>query len=182
MSTTAPAVARRKARAPKDAPMLPNPAKPMSKYKPEYCALVEQWGREGKSRIQCASLLNIDRGTLGNWERDFPEFQRSLARAMAHSQNWWEAKAQQSLGKKHFQAQLWRYSMAGRFKEDYAEARGPADGSGFDLGGFVAGLVDAGARAALASKPQPGDAAKAVEPLDVVVEGDKSGPKLGEQP
>ena len=129
---------RQKAKGLKDSPMLANPAKPQSKYKPEYCELVVTWGRQGKSRMQCASLLNVSRETLTNWESQFPDFREALARAMAHSQNWWEGKAQQSLGKKQFQAQLWRYSMAGRFKEDYADNGSAAVNVTLDLGGAIA--------------------------------------------
>ena len=60
---------------------------------------------------------------MHDWEREHGDFAASLARAREHAQSWWEGKAQKSLTRKHFQAQLWRYSMAGRFKEDYAEAR-----------------------------------------------------------
>lgn len=112
--------------------------------------------------MQCASVLNIDRGTLYNWEREYPAFQRALARAMADSQAWWEAKAQKSLGKKQFQAQLWRYSMAGRFKEDYAEK--PSQGLADALPDFLAAITEAAdRRRQKALEAQDGDGAKAVE-------------------
>jgi hypothetical protein len=107
--------------------MLPAPRrKPLGRksiYKPEYCALVEQWGKEGKSQSQMCSLLNIGRATFHEWKGSNEEFGASVTRAMEHAQAWWEGKAQKSLGKKQFQAQLWRYSMMGRFKDDYAEQR-----------------------------------------------------------
>ncbi len=138
--------------------MMRNPAPSNSKYKPEYCDLVITWGQQGKSLMQMASLLNIDRDSIGNWRRDFPEFGKAVARALAHSQAWWEAKAQQSLGRKHFQAQLWRYSMAGRFKEDYAER--PVDAAS-DFGLTV---LDAILRVAAGKAPAlPGDGAKAID-------------------
>ena len=90
-------------------------------YKPEYCEIAESMGKQGKSLMEIASILNVDRKTLYEWERAYEEFAQSLSRARVHSQAWWESKAQKSLGKKQFQAQLWRYSMLGRFKEDYGE-------------------------------------------------------------
>lgn len=160
-----PARARKRANALRDAPMLPSTAAPNSKYKPEYCALVIEWGRQGKSLMQCASLLNIDRNTITNWQRDFPDFKTAVARALAHSQHWWEEKAQKSLGRKHFQAQLWRYSMAGRFKEDYAE--GPKPGAGAELGLAVLDAILVVAEGK--ERPAPGDKAKPVQPLDMVL-------------
>lgn len=140
-----------------------------SKYRPEYCAVVEMWGKEGKSRMEIASLLNIDRQSISNWERQYPDFGKALARAMTHSQAWWERKAQQSLGKKQFQAQLWRYSMVGRFKEDYAE-RGPA-GLADALPDFLAAITEAAEiRKQKALAARDGDAAKPIEAQDVVLE------------
>jgi hypothetical protein len=111
----------------KDSPMLPAIKRKAlgrpSIYKPEYCGLIEQWGKEGKSQSQMCSLLNIGRATFHEWAGLYEDFGASVTRAKEHAQAWWEAKAQGSLGKKQFQAQLWRYSMMGRFKEDYAEQR-----------------------------------------------------------
>jgi len=86
------------------------------------------------------SLLNIGRATFHNWIGDFPDFAASASRAKEHAQAWWEAKAQGSLNRKHFQAQLWRYSMAGRFKEDYADNSGARVDVTLDLGSAIAEL------------------------------------------
>lgn len=169
MAQTSLAIARRKAGAQKPTAMIPHKRSGNSKYKPEYCEVVEAWGRQGKSKMEIASLLNIDRKTIHEWEGTYPEFGQSVARAMTHSQAWWEGKAQKSLGRKHFQAQLWRYSVQGRFKEDYAEQRSDNVG-GFDLGSFVGAIAQAGAKVALAAQDrQPGDGAKVINPLDDVV-------------
>lgn len=109
--------------------------------------------------MEIASILNIDRKTINAWEAQFEEFGQALARAMVHSQAWWEAKAQSSLGKKHFQAQLWRYSMSGRFKEDYAEQR-VDNASG--IGDFLSAVLEVAAKHA-PKVAKPGDDAKAIE-------------------
>jgi len=90
-------------------------------YQPEYCAAVIEMGKQGKSLAQMASYFNIDRATLARWEEQRADFGVALARAREHAQAWWEGHAQQNLKAKHYQAQLWRYSMAGRFKGDYSE-------------------------------------------------------------
>lgn len=138
-----PTAARRKAnQALKDSPMLPatrrsNIGRP-SLYKPEYCGLIEQWGKEGKSQAQMCSLINIGRATFFEWIGLHPEFAASALRAKEHAQSWWEAKAQGSLGKKQFQAQLWRYSMMGRFKDDYGDNGSSRVDITLDLGGAIA--------------------------------------------
>lgn len=126
-----PAAQRKLAQPLKDSPMLPTPQRSHtgrpSIYKAEYCGLIEQWGKEGKSQAQMCSLLNISRATFHEWKRVHDTFSASASRAQEHAQAWWEAKAQSSLGRKQFQAQLWRYSMQGRFKDDYAEQRQGVD-------------------------------------------------------
>lgn len=126
-----------------------------SLYKPEYCGLVEQWGKEGKSQSQMCSLLNIGRATFFEWIGVHPDFAASTTRAREHAQAWWEQKAQSSLGRKQFQAQLWRYSMMGRFKEDYGEQRQGVDIT-LDLSALVLGSIEQG-------KAIPGDGAKVID-------------------
>lgn len=90
-------------------------------YKPEYCAIVEDLGRQGKSPAQIASILNVDRASLLRWAAVAEEFAQSLARAKDFEQAWWEDHAQSNLKAKHYQANVWRTSVAARFKEDYQE-------------------------------------------------------------
>jgi hypothetical protein len=49
------------------------------------------------------------------------EFAQSLARAKDFEQAWWEDHAQSNLKAKHYQANVWRTSVAARFKDDYQE-------------------------------------------------------------
>ena len=113
------------------------------------------WGKQGKSRSEMCSLLNVGRATMAQWENDYSDFGQAYARAREHAQAWWEGKAQKSLGRKHFQAQLWRYSMAGQFKEDYAEKAVDQVGAMTD---FLQAVTSAAKARAL-----PGDDAKVVE-------------------
>lgn len=165
MPASSAANARKRAKGTKPSAMIPHQRSGNSKYKPEYCDVIELLGRQGKSRMEIAAILSLDRKTLLNWEREHEAFAQALARAMTYSQAWWEGKAQKSLGKKHFQAQLWRYSMAGRFKEDYAER--PVSIAG-ELVDFLSAVVDGAAARKTKAVQASGDAAKPVEPLDVV--------------
>jgi hypothetical protein len=147
----------------KHEPMLPvaqrtGPGR-KSLYKPEYCDIAVTLGKQGKSVSQIALILNVDRASINRWAADNEEFALALSRAKTFEQAWWEKKAQTSLGRKHFQAQLWRHSVAGRF-DDYREQRDAGASNAFDLGAFVGALAQA--------LQAPGDKAKPTNVLDVV--------------
>lgn len=94
-----------------------------SLYKPEFCDRAEALGKQGKSLAQIATALNHDKSTMLNWAGLFPEFATALARAKTFEQAYWEGRGQTALNRKHFQSQVWRTSMAARFKDDYTEGR-----------------------------------------------------------
>lgn len=93
-------------------------------YKPEYCDLVVDLGKQGKSVVQMACAIDVVRSTLYEWCKDHPEFSDAFTRAKQLSQDWWETQAQCGLTADRFNAQLWSRSMAARFPEDYQERKG----------------------------------------------------------
>lgn len=115
-----------------------------SKYKPEYCDDVLKLGKEGKSIAQMAAFLDVDKASIYRWVEEHEDFRTALARARAHSQSWWEDKAQLNLGSRDFNAQLWLKNVASRFREDYTE-RQVTEVSGPDGGAikFEAKTIDA---------------------------------------
>jgi hypothetical protein len=92
-----------------------------TKYKPEYCEEIIELGKQGKSIAQMAAAFDVDKASIFDWAAAHEDFSTSLARARAYSQTWWEDKAQQNLGSRDFNAQLWLKSVASRFREDYTE-------------------------------------------------------------
>lgn len=102
-------------------PAATNPLGRPTLYQPEYCPAVIEMGKQGKSPAYMASFFNIDRITLMRWAEAYPDFGTALSRAREHAQAWWEEDAQRNLGSKHYQSQLWRYNVMGRFKDDYGE-------------------------------------------------------------
>lgn len=92
-----------------------------SKYKPEYCEQIIELGKQGKSIAQMASFFDVDKASVYRWAEEEESFRTALARAKAHSQTWWEDKAQQHLGTRDFNAQLWLKSVTSRFRDDYTE-------------------------------------------------------------
>lgn len=95
-----------------------------SDYKPEYCKLIIELGKQGFSKVQMAAELDVAKSTIQEWEKAHPEFSVALTRAMTHSQAWWEKKGQDCLvmpGGVKFEASAWSRSMAARFPDDWRE-------------------------------------------------------------
>jgi len=92
-----------------------------SKYKPEYCEQIIELGKQGKSIAQMAAAFDVDKASVYRWADEEETFRTALARARTYSQTWWEDKAQQNLGTRDFNAQLWLKSVASRFRDDYTE-------------------------------------------------------------
>jgi len=92
-----------------------------SDYDPSYCDVVVKLGKDGKSKAQMCSHLDISRQTIDNWAEAHPEFLEALTRAMAHCQAWWEDEAQKNLTIPGFNAAVWKKSVEARFRDDYTE-------------------------------------------------------------
>ncbi len=125
------------ARIPKN-PLARNPVGRPSNYKPEYCALAERLGKLGKSPAGIAATIGTDKATMLRWAAANDEFATSLSRAKTYEQLWWEDHAQKNLKGKHYQSQVWRTSMAARFKDEYTERQEMAHS--FNLAGLIEGL------------------------------------------
>jgi hypothetical protein len=94
-----------------------------SEYRPEYDDIVVRLGEQGNSPAQIATVLRINIGTMRRWGVDRDSFRAALARAKTAEQAYWETIGHQALNRKHFQAQVYRQAMAGRFREDYTDGK-----------------------------------------------------------
>lgn len=90
-------------------------------YKPEYCELVREWGRNGKSRAWICSELGVVRNTLKNWEATYPDFLIAMEHAKLGEQRYYEDAGQAGMYTKEFNASIWSRSMAARFPDDWRE-------------------------------------------------------------
>lgn len=97
-----------------------------SKYRPEYCELVVELGKEGYSKAMIASRLNVDTHSLDRWAAEDRAFAGSMALARTHSLAWWEAEAKANIGNRNFNALLYRVAMSGRFPSEYRESQNAA--------------------------------------------------------
>jgi hypothetical protein len=90
-------------------------------YRKEYCDLVIELGKRGKSIAYMASQMDVSRETVYEWARVHPEFSDALTRAKAHAQSWWEDAGQNALMMPGFNSSVWAKSMAARFPEDWRD-------------------------------------------------------------
>ena len=118
-------------------------------YRPEYCELVIELGKAGKSKAQMAARLDVgapipglvtsidvSRQTLENWADAHPEFLDAMARANVHAMAWWEDEGQDGLRAERFNASLWAKNMSARFPADYR------DNSKVELTGRDGGAIE----------------------------------------
>lgn len=94
-----------------------------STYKPEYCNVVIEKGREGGSYSEMAVACGTVRASLDRWKEEHEEFRAALAYARELSQVWWEEAGRKNLSSREFNAQLWLKNVASRFRDDYSERK-----------------------------------------------------------
>ena len=94
-----------------------------TKYRPEYCDKVIQWGKQGYSKTEMADELGVGRRALYDWVKEHSEFSHALEIAMASSEAWWEREARVGITQptKEFNAGLFGKIMSARFPETYRE-------------------------------------------------------------
>jgi transcriptional regulator with XRE-family HTH domain len=90
-------------------------------YRVEFCERIIEYGKMGYSQAQMAAQLDVSKQTITDWAKQHTLFSDALTRARTFSQSWWEAKAQDGLENKDFNAGLWDKSVKSRFREDYTD-------------------------------------------------------------
>lgn len=101
-----------------------------TKYDPSYCdEALEFIGKQGKSIVQFARHLEVDRTTIYQWAKDYPEFSNILTRAKDWSEAFWEDKFVEYMTDRNTNAPLVKLYFATRFKwiEKAVEADDAAD-------------------------------------------------------
>ena len=95
------------------------------KYDPDkHCEQIVELGAEGASKAQMARDMGVSRDTIYAWAEEHPEFSDALSRALELSQSWWEEQARMGVWSgSQFNANLWKFIMANRYRADYAERR-----------------------------------------------------------
>jgi hypothetical protein len=57
-------------------------------YKPEYCALMQSLGKEGKGPTALASSIGVSKQVLYDWAKIHPEFLDSMQAAKTSQEEW----------------------------------------------------------------------------------------------
>jgi hypothetical protein len=90
-------------------------------YRPEFCEMVIEWGKLGKSKAWMAAELGIAKQTLYDWEKAHPDFLYATTCAMTHSQRWWEDAGQSGMVANLFNSTVWAKNMAARFRDEWTD-------------------------------------------------------------
>lgn len=99
------------------------PAGRPSKYKPEFCEQVIEYGKEGMSLHEMALELDICYDTLNEWCKEKPEFSEAVKKARSYSQGWWEKLGRSAAagGVNNFNATAYIFNKKNRFPADWRD-------------------------------------------------------------
>lgn len=88
-----------------------------SKYKPEYCDLVIEYCKQGKSFDSFAASIGVHRDSLNEWVKVYPDFATAKQKARIGAEEFMMTLGMNGMvGKiKGFQAAVWIFWMKARF-------------------------------------------------------------------
>ena len=93
-----------------------------TKYEPEFCQRVIEYGKEGMSKAEMSANLEITRETFNQYEKEYQEFSDAVKEAINSSQAWWESKGRQAVfNSVNFNATAFIFNMKNRFKEEWSD-------------------------------------------------------------
>lgn len=86
-----------------------------TKYRPEMCNMVTELMRNGISKTELISELDISWDTLARWQKNIPEFSEAIKHGEKLSEAWWMKLGRENLYSKNFNHRLWYINMKNRF-------------------------------------------------------------------
>ena len=92
-----------------------------TKYKPEMCKKVIEFGKQGMSKCAIGVRLDISHDTFCRWQKENTKFSEAVKEAMRHSQAWWEEKGREATfgGVDGFNATSYIFNMKNRFRDEW---------------------------------------------------------------
>jgi len=92
-----------------------------TKYKPEMCKKVIEFGKQGMSKCEIGVRLDISHDTFCRWQKENTKFSEAVKEAMRHSQAWWEEKGREATfgGVDGFNATSYIFNMKNRFRDEW---------------------------------------------------------------
>lgn len=87
-----------------------------SKYKPEYCEMAVEFGRQGKTRMELAAEIGVSKETIRNWEGKHKHFASALNMMEDYAVAWYQGIGRRALlGELKFDAVLYKFLTKSRF-------------------------------------------------------------------
>jgi hypothetical protein len=86
-----------------------------SKYKPEYCEEAYEILALGKTKNAVCTAFKICRDTLGNWQKEWPDFESAIKIGLAASEAHWEEIGRAGMYNKDFNDKMFRMRMLNCF-------------------------------------------------------------------
>jgi len=94
-----------------------------SSYRPEYCEVAIELGKQGKSPAAIASFLGVSRQLLYDWAKLYPDFSTAMEKSVTFAQDYWEQKGEDNIGTPGFNSAIYKLFMSSRFRHDYMEIK-----------------------------------------------------------
>lgn len=85
-----------------------------TKYKKEFCEVVEAEMKEGASKIEVCAEIGICYDTFLAWQEKYPEFSESIKRGDKLSEAWWLKQGRKNLENGKFSYTGWYMNMKNR--------------------------------------------------------------------
>lgn len=88
-----------------------------TKYDPSWMlARVIDLMADGASKVEVAANLGINKDTLNEWCKVYPDFSVSIKKGEELCEAWWERNGRVNLQNDKFNAPLWYMNMKNRFR------------------------------------------------------------------
>lgn len=120
------------------------PAGRPSKYKPEFCDLVIELGKKGKTITQMACAMGVMRETVWDWRQKNPEFSNAIKTALQHSQDWWEKLGQEGArgNVDNFNSSAYIWQTKNRFPKEFRDKHEIEHSGELDVNVIIGGAID----------------------------------------
>lgn len=88
---------------------------PQTKFNESMLPIIISLMKEGFSKAEVCHELSINRDTLLEWEKTYPEVSGAIKIGTAFSEGWWMKQGRNNIGNIKFNTALWFINMKNRF-------------------------------------------------------------------
>lgn len=85
-----------------------------TEYKPEFCEKVIEFFEQGCSKAEIAYFFRIDRDTIKEWVKKYPEFATAVKKGEEFSEAKWDIWGRENLANKEFNTRLYEINRMNR--------------------------------------------------------------------